>query len=93
MAAARPAAELVRGGGGEVEGQQRPELHPGQHRVPGDRVVRVQVQRRARVRLAAGRCYTPLHSSLYTPCDGPLVVSLDTRQLEQICSKLCESDS
>ena len=66
MAAARPAAELVRGGGGEVEGQQRPELHPGQHRVPGDSVVRVQVQRRARVRLAAGRCYTPLLWSLHT---------------------------
>ena len=67
VAAARPAAELVRGGGGEIEGQQRPELGACHHRVPGDGVVRVQVQRRARVRLAAGRCYTPLHRPLHWP--------------------------
>ena len=64
MTAAGPAAELVRGGEVEVERQQRPELHPGQHRVPGDRVVGVQVQRRARVRLAAVQYSTVQYSTV-----------------------------
>ena len=70
VAAARPAAELVSGGGGEVEGQQRPELGAGQHRVPGDRVVRVQVQRRARVRLAAVQYSTVQYSTVQYRCSA-----------------------